>query len=395
MSKARRFFETNSIVMLETVSLGLKPPSQPDNQRAATLKCLLSDDQLSIHFVLEGADLITDSLSTLFSSLQSHFNFNSRQRILLDVLPTEVQSQVVAAQGAVHDLTDQTAQLGRHLAESMKSMASFVEQITTDQREKAEQLETDLRQKADQREQELNDRERILHESEAKLQLREHRGVRRETLDKIKTTIEEQKEFGVSEHTTGKGRLIHIVCVVAMIGGLTLSVLTTTAVTLGWVAVGEQTFERTASSNADDSAPLKTVVPVLQVPSIAVYAPFASGMIIFGSTLAFYLRWLNYLYRRHAETEFQNLQFSKDILRASWIAEFTLEANNPTREDQQPFDVPEFLLIQFSKGLFESADGGSVEHPIEELQRYAKQFKKLTVGPIQMESKPDTKAPTT
>ncbi len=121
--------------------------------------------------------------------------------------------------------------------------------------------------------------------------------------------------------------------------------------------------------------------------SAALYVPFTSGTIIFGSTLVFYLRWLNYRFRQHAETEFHNLNFSKDILRASWIAELLLEAHSPTDERQQPFDIPDFLLEQYSADLFQKSTSSTSIHPIEDLQKYARQFKKLTVGPVTIESK--------
>jgi hypothetical protein len=74
----------------------------------------------------------------------------------------------------------------------------------------------------------------------------------------------------------------------------------------------------------------------------------------------------------------------------SWIAELILEARNPTAEGQEPFEIPAFLLEQFSSGLFGSISASESRHPIEDLQRYAKQFTKLSFGPVSIKSKDDS-----
>ncbi len=106
------------------------------------------------------------------------------------------------------------------------------------------------------------------------------------------------------------------------------------------------------------------------------YIPLlTSGFVIFGSTLIYYIRWGNAWLCQHAEAEFQNLQFSKDILRASWLAELIIEGKM-----ENGTIIPEYILEQYSKNLFNIQKINGKHHPIDDLFKLSKSLKKIKLN---------------
>ncbi len=328
----------------------------PRNQ--GTSISVVRHDALSYCITIDNLQHLGEQRFNVLSALDTSMDVVDASEIIHDTLPETIQRQLAYGHTAVSELQTQTAQLGRYFADAAQRNDEFIQKITADAEAWKRSQEEELQRRVEDTERELHERQTQLDIREKELDRGEHRGVRRETLDKINSAVEKQKAFTLSSSAKAQAGLVHYTAICALIAGGTLAAFAAQAI-LG---------EGTATS------------------SLA-YVPFASGTILFGSTLVFYLRWLSGRFRQHADAEFANLSFSKDILRASWIAEFLLEAHNPTVEGQQPFDVPEFLIEKLSTGLFENQESAGSGHPIEDLQRYAKRFKKLSVGPVSIETK--------
>ncbi|MEY4547232.1 MAG: hypothetical protein RL685_3427 [Pseudomonadota bacterium] len=110
-----------------------------------------------------------------------------------------------------------------------------------------------------------------------------------------------------------------------------------------------------------------------------------SGVVLFGSSLWYFVRWQDRWQQTHAVSELQNRKNRKDMLRASWLAELVIE----TGKDDK-IQLPEALLEEMSHGLFVAPNEATVtEHPLEVLFKRAG-LDKLKVGRTGVEL---TKAP--
>ncbi|RWF50675.1 MAG: hypothetical protein EOS46_02860 [Mesorhizobium sp.] len=80
--------------------------------------------------------------------------------------------------------------------------------------------------------------------------------------------------------------------------------------------------------------------------------------------VAWYLRWMNRWFERHADTEFYLKQFELDIDRANWVVETALEW-----KEKQEKAIPEGLLDSISRNLFTKTerDEDADMHPADYL----------------------------
>ena len=102
-------------------------------------------------------------------------------------------------------------------------------------------------------------------------------------------------------------------------------------------------------------------------PILTHVIPFSTGLILFVSTAIFYIRWNDQWFKEHANAEFENRKFSRDIVRASWIAELLFEW-----KEKKEIPFPEQLVISFTTGLFETNDTiKTTKHPFDDLKSLA------------------------
>ncbi len=312
----------------------------------------------------------------VLAAIESNFEFVRRPDAILDALPSELRQRFVSESNATDVLRQQTARMSELLTkytdEALQREAELRQRLENEYLTKRESLDA----ASNARIEEIRQREAAVAKSENELKLREHRGVRRETLEKIQENA--GLKFTYSPATSKQSLFIHG----AVIASIVLSVCVFVAV-CGVLASG-------ASEKASGDSPFWSSVHRLPIPVL--YAPALTSIILFVSSIVFYLRWLRNSHDNLARLDFENNRLQLDMMRASWIAELILEAQNPTNPDQKPFEIPEQLVSQLSHRLFEDSQSDSAEDPIEALQRYAKQFKKLTVGPVMIESQPRSEA---
>lgn len=312
----------------------------------------------------------------VLTAIESNFEFVRRPDAIVDALPTELRQRFVAESNATDVLRQQTARMSellmKYTDEALQREADLRQRLESEYLAKREALDG----ASNARNEEIRRREDTVAKSENDLKLREHRGVRRETLEKIQENA--GLKFSYSPATSTQSRFIHG----AVIASMVLSICV-------FVAVCGVLSSDASGTSLEDSL---FWASVHRLPIPVLYAPALTSIIMLVSSVAFYLRWLRNSHDNLARLDFQNNRLQLDMMRASWIAELILEAQNPTNPDQKTFEIPEQLVSQLSHRLFEDSQSDSAEDPIEALQRYAKQFKKLTVGPVMIESQPRSEA---
>jgi hypothetical protein len=179
---------------------------------------------------------------------------------------------------------------------------------------------------------------------------RERTVVRRDLLNKIEGIIEKQSKFNLSETTIQKRKIVNIICnTILSISGISL-----------FVIIGIFIYIYLSRNITDWNILISGV-------------PFS---IIFGSTLIFYLRWTTQWYRDHAEIEFSNQIFSRDMLRASWIVEMFFE----WREQKQS-EIPEEIYTAISRNLFNQVKkSDTTSHPFEDILKFTNKFSKIKIS---------------
>jgi hypothetical protein len=312
-----------------------------------------------------------DDVFNVLTAIETNFEFIRRPDAIISALPDELRQRFSAESNATEVMRDQTARMAelltRYSGEALQRESELRQKLESEFTAKREGLESDF----EQRRASILEREEKAVKLESDLKLREHRGVRRETLEKIQASA--GLKFSHSPATSGQGRFIHG----AVIASFVLSICVFTAVC--------NVLSSAEPSVSAGDASLWESIHRLPIPVL--YAPALTSIILLVSTVIFYLRWLRASHDNLARRDFETDRMQLDMMRASWIAELILEAHNPTGQ-KDPFNIPESLVTQLSHRLFDNSKSNSSDHPIEDLQRYAKQFKKLTVGPVTLESLP-------
>jgi hypothetical protein len=176
---------------------------------------------------------------------------------------------------------------------------------------------------------------------------RERTIVRRDLLNKIEGIIEKQSNFNLSEKTIQKRKIVNNICnTILIFSGVSLFII---------IGLFIYTY---LSKNITDWNFLISGIPF---------------SIIFGSTLIFYLRWTTQWYKDHAEIEFSNQIFSRDMLRASWIVEMFFEW-----KEQKQSEIPQEIYSAISKNLFNhTKKSDTYTHPFEDILKITNKFSKL------------------
>jgi hypothetical protein len=228
---------------------------------------------------------------------------------------------------------------------------------------KSEQLEASIAAQRDQL-----SRERIQFEQEkAERDSREATVVRRQLLKETLQELDEETSVVLSKETNQKRLAIGVALGSAMLLGVGLIVAT--------VVVEIQQSVKNAEA-------------LVLLRSLAV-----SGVVLFGSSLWYFVRWQDHWQQTHATAELQNRKNRKDMLRASWLAELIIETGKLAAGKDTKVQLPDTLLEGMAHGLFVAPEEATVtEHPLEVLFKRARLDRlKLSKTGIELTKQPRAK----
>lgn len=352
-----------------------------------------------------------DANLRVLSCLESHFEFRSLASVAEDLISEELRFQLHRVQDAQSLLNDNAGRISEVLTEHAAKVVDRDREAREALAKTLEKERAALEDEYQRRREVLTKAEEAVSSKEHELKLLEHRGVRRTMLNELLEDL--NKSFTPSRYAASQRTVVHLGVVsvlgfcfallyqlinfaqVGMLAPLRVQMASNEPLHTAAVADDVSTLETADAVNQTSADDAKGDQGLLAAESVlrssgtlnwVFYVPVASMVIVIISTILMYLRWIRAIYSDAADFDFESAKFKRDILRANWLAELMLEAKNPTREGAEPLDLPDALLAQFSNRLFDSIKASAIEHPLEQLQRYAKQFKKLTVGPVTMES---------
>lgn len=317
---------------------------------------LSSNLGLSVVIERRSSDTFTDRLVINTSSQQSRHSaevVRSLNELISRTFSLEVLNSNVFFGGekAVSQLIKSHQQM---LAQLQSSATSITETIATAHAKLEEefakrtaQLDEDFQARTTKADEALDSERRALREREdavaqrnRDLDDRDNTTARRAQHATLKSRITERGKSFVITPETRKARLpIHIACVAAMIGVLVFLYRYSTA--LAELPVG-------ASWALVIAATVKPIGLTLALLGL----------------VAWYLRWMNRWFERHADTEFYLKQFELDIDRANWVVETALEW-----KEKQERVIPDALLESISCNLFTKSekDDDANMHPADYL----------------------------
>ncbi|WP_437565461.1 hypothetical protein [Sorangium sp. So ce542] len=325
---------------------------------------------ISPNFSLQEVQAVIAAISSAFKLVREPI-LEADNAPQLSVEALKLQESTLAA------LSAETSRIAKHSLEQLSRQEEFLRQATADlraqfneqqrtleeaYRKREEDLATrrlQLEEEVAARRQELEDalrdeRKRFDEETRAHEQrvhewnLRENTAERRRLLSDMRSAIEAQKSFALSELTNSKRRAVFWTCaVVAALAGLSV------------FAFGYRVF----SANAPDWHHL---------------VPFSAANIALVSTLVYFVRWNDQWAKEHARAEMRIKRFSEDILRASWLAELFFETKDKN------IQVPDALFTNFSQGLFRDEPLVETRHPVDEATDLVKKLSSIEVGNVKI-----------
>lgn len=274
--------------------------------------------------------------------LSEVFNLLTPKEALVSKMTTLDKGALEVYETSVGHLRETTKKLSESLAFNQTQLFETLSRLTKEYEEslikKKSEHETQLEElkqnlekenveKRNQLEQEYNKKLEKLEAARSELELEKQRikdnertHERRDLLEKIETKIKEHAaDPGISEETQSKRRTLHFVYVIAILAFGTLA------------GFAGSTVFRQQNQEVD----------------WRLFIPLSAGTIGFAAFTTFYLRWLNSWFDQHAKREFNNKQFSKDILRASWVAEMFFEW-----KEEKKTEFPSELMTSLTRDLF-------------------------------------------
>jgi hypothetical protein len=276
-------------------------------------------------------------IAPISDALHKHFNLLRQQEVTESALPAAEKEAIQIARTIVLDFASQAAKLSQLSASNTERMNEIIIKKTEELDARYTQKNKELDETYNAKNKVLIDSEEVFRKEKAGFDARENTVVRRDLLGKIQAIVENQKKIEITSATIEKRRPIGIICLVLF--GLALCLM---------VFFGYKLFLETS-------------------PNWFHVAPFSTGMILFISTAIFYIRWNDQWFKEHANAEFENRQFSRDIVRASWIAELLFEWKE---KKEVPF--PEQLIASYTTGLFKDNDiVKTTKHPFDDLKSLA------------------------
>ncbi len=260
--------------------------------------------------------------------LSKRFKLTTPSAIIDESLPKGLQEQLRYREQTLADLQAAVTRLSIVGAQEAEKQAKFLQQKIAELDEryqgKETQLEADHRKRAEE-----------LRQKVAAFETRESKYVRRDLLGKMREEIEKQKVIALSPKTAHKRWVIHGTFLLAISLGLGLA------------------------------AVFAYKVFMSATPDWHYFTPMSGGVVMFISTLIYYIKWNDQWFKEHAEAEFRNMRFAADILRASWLAELLFEWEKEKKSTQ----LPESIIASLARNLFRDERWGDTEHPAEALTK--------------------------
>lgn len=225
--------------------------------------------------------------------------------------------------------------------EQERAFTARTDKLDAEYRARQEKLE----QQATSEREALARREKAFEAKVAHYDLNEPKAKRRELLERIEGVLTKSETASTSKETAGKRLSVHIACGGALATSLALIVT------------------------------MLVLIARATAPDWHYFAGLGSGVILFASTMIYYVKWNDRWFREHADAEFAAKRYKADIYRASWVAELVQELAKDHKEM-----LPPDLLAAYTRNLFR--DGGqskASDHPIDGLTGIAKRATQVEV----------------
>jgi hypothetical protein len=251
----------------------------------------------------------------------------------VESLITSHQEMLLRLQSSATSITETIAEAHSKLEAEFAARAKQLDEDFQERSKKADDNLESERKKLREREDELAQRNRELDD-------RDNTTARRAQHATLKSRIAERaKAFEITPETKGARAPIHWGVMAGIAVLLVLILLSTTSLS---------SLPASASS---------------LVWAVALIKPVGLTIALLG-LIAWYLRWMNRWFERHADAEFYLKQFELDIDRANWVVETALEW-----KEKQDRTIPDALLGSISRNLFlkTDRDEDSDMHPADYL----------------------------
>ena len=302
---------------------------------------------------------IAQNIAPISDALHKHFNLLRKQEVFEAALPAAEKDAIQTARTLILDFASQAARLSSLSASNTERMNEVIIKKTEELDARFTKKNTELEESFQKRNKELEGEREGFIKEKAKYDARENTVVRRDLLGKIQAIVETQKKIEITPATIEKRKPVGIICLVMF--GVALSLIS---------VFGYKLFAESS-------------------PNWFHVAPFSTGVILFVSTAIFYIRWNDQWFKEHANAEFENRKFSRDIVRASWIAELLFEWKE---KKEVPF--PDQLITSYATGLFKDSDVvKATKHPFDDLKSLAgsvSEIKFSEKGGISFRKKPES-----
>jgi hypothetical protein len=241
-------------------------------------------------------------------------------------------------QAAIAQLEQTALSISEKLAASQQKLEDEFLEKSRNLDEKLESERTAMEAAHTERLSQLDEQERELAALRRNLDERNNTFARRGIRNDLKEAIKNRSEkFELTSETRSLRWPIHAACVAGLLGLFGLLIY----------------FSTNIPANGDISDGRFWAWIVKQI-----------GLTVgFLGLLAYYIRWMNRWFDKHADTEFHLKQFDLDIDRASWAVETALEWRTA-----QGAEIPKTLLESVTRNLFANEDEPKEEmHPADYL----------------------------
>jgi hypothetical protein len=319
---------TNSEGMILERSTTHAPETQIEFQRGADRDTFKIDFRLSDAATANKASAVSELLTKRLFARNDKGN-----PILSGHLTSPMAEQII------HSTVAQVEEVLKKVSIGLLETNRKLHEETDSQRKKLDEdylaKRVSLDEAAERDRASLESERQLLRVREKELDDRNNTHVRRALLGDIKNTIKNRgTKFELTEETRGLRKPIHWACSIG------LAVLLAAATYTG--------YRLTLLPNDASWTVLAIVVGKQLGLTVA-----------FIALLAFYIRWMNRWFDKHAEAEFALKQFDLDIDRAAWLVETGLEWKK-----NGGVEIPPELLSGLSRNLFASQSNSHEElHP--------------------------------
>lgn len=314
-----------------------------DDSVVATLKLNMSGDSSRMMKALE----VTESA----------FDLSTFRAIVDGATKSIDQNAIALRERSVSDLQATVERLVQFQADLTKLDIERRQKLHEDMegahRERLDTLEAEYRSK-----QELLEQTRIKNEAtldqtkkdfDAKVayyDLHEPKAKRRELLERIDKVLKEAEQFKVSDATAEKRKSIEKACILTIAVAIILIVAMVLMLTLG------------------------------RSTDWHYFVGLGSGVLLFATTMVYYLKWSDQWFREHADSEFAAKRYKADILRASWVAELVQEWALA-----KAGEIPKDVIEAYTRNLFRDIGSSRMtEHPMDGISGLVKRATEITVG---------------